>query len=147
MSLSSLEVSVALDAIVERLAADGMGSRSLPAPRSEVTDVAQAIGGVPLVLDVTDHSAVATAVDLVEREIGPIALLVDNAATLEPAGPGWDREPENWWRVFEVNVLAPFLFARSIMPRMVERGRGRVVNLASQSAYAPIDESPAYHTW
>jgi NAD(P)-dependent dehydrogenase (short-subunit alcohol dehydrogenase family) len=73
-------------AIAERLAADGMRVAVASRTRSEVTDVARAIGGVPLVLDVTDHGAVAAAVELVERETGPIALSGRGRAS-----PSWRR--------------------------------------------------------
>jgi len=134
-------------AIAERLAADGMRVAVAARTRNEVEEVAGAIGGMALVLDVTDREAVDTTVDRVEHELGPIDLLVNNAGSLEPAGPAWERAPEEWWRVFEVNVLGSFLLASAVLPRMVERRRGRVVNLGSQNAYARIEESPTYSAY
>ena len=46
-------------------------------------------------------------------------------------------EPEDWWRTFEVNVLGVYLCCRAVAPGMVERGGGRIVNVASGSAYLP----------
>jgi len=134
-------------AIAQRLAADGMRVAVAARTHHEVEEVARAIGGVALVLDVTDREAVTSAVDLVEQELGPIDLLVNNAGALEAGGPAWERSPEEWWRVFEVNVLGSFLPMRAVLPRMIERRRGRVVNLGSQSAYSRIDESPTYSAY
>jgi len=134
-------------AIAERLASNGMRVAVAARTQPEVEDVAQATGGVALVLDVTDRESVAGAVDTVERQLGPIDLLVNNAGVIEPGGPAWEREVDQWWRTFEVNVLGSFLLMRAVLPRMVERGRGRIVNLGSQSAYSPIDESPTYSAY
>jgi NAD(P)-dependent dehydrogenase (short-subunit alcohol dehydrogenase family) len=134
-------------AIAQRLASDGMRVAVAARTQSEVENVASAIGGVALVLDVTDREAVTSAVDRVERELGPIDLLVNNAGVLERGGPAWERQPDEWWRVFEVNVLGSFLPMRAVLPRMIDRRRGRVVNLGSQSAYTRIDESPTYSAY
>lgn len=134
-------------AIAERLASDGMRVAVMARSQSEVEEVARAIGGMALALDVTDQPVVAAAVDRVERELGPIQLLVNNAGTLERGGPAWEREPDEWWRVFEVNVLGPFLFMRAVLPLMIARRCGRVVNVGSQGAYAPVDESPTHSAY
>jgi len=134
-------------AIAERLAFAGMRVAIAGRTKREVEEAARAIDGVPLVLDVTNQSAVANAVDLVQRELGPIDLLVNNAGVVEAGGPAWERTPDEWWRVFEVNVLGSFLLTRAVLPGMVARRRGRVVNLGSQSAYVRVDESPTYSAY
>jgi len=134
-------------AIAEQLASDGMRVAAAARTQSEVQEVAAAIGGMALVLDVTDSDAVTASIDLVERQLGPINLLVNNAGIVEVGGPAWEREPAEWWRVFEVNVLGSFLLSRALLPRMIERGNGRLVNLGSQSAYVPVTESPTYSAY
>jgi len=134
-------------AMAERLASDGMRVAVAARTDQEVREVARAIGGVALVLDVTDRIAVENAVALVERELGPIDLLVNNAGGIEPGGPAWERGPDEWWRVFEVNVLGPFLLMRAVLRGMVARGHGRVVNVGSQSAYSRVEESPTYSAY
>jgi len=129
-------------AIAERLSSDGMQVAVAARTRGEVESVAEAIGAMALPLDVTDRKAVANAVDAVERQVGPIDLLINNAGIAEPGGPLWERDPDEWWRVFEVNVLGSFLLMHSVLRRMIERRRGRVINLGSQSAYTPVDSSP-----
>ena len=83
-------------------------------------------------------------VDEVERELGPVDLLVANAGIgLDEPAP-WEVEPEDWWRVHEVNVLGVYLCCRAVIPGMLERGRGRIVNMASGAAYLPGSTSTAY---
>lgn len=134
-------------AIAERLASAGMEVAVAARTQNEIDDVAQAIGGNPLVLDVTDRESVARAVDIVEHELGAIDLLVNNAGIIEPGGPAWEREAAEWWRVFEVNVLGSFLLMQAVIPRMIERQRGRVINIGSQSAYNKIESSPTYSAY
>jgi NAD(P)-dependent dehydrogenase (short-subunit alcohol dehydrogenase family) len=121
------------------------------AARSEdqLRDTARAIestGGraLPLTVDVTDQPAVESLVDTVEESLGPIDLLVNNAGLIGDYGPTWEADPALWWRVMEVNVLGPFLCARSVLARMVARRRGRVVNLSSSVAIGRFPHGAAY---
>ncbi len=134
-------------AIAERLASAGMKVAVAARTEDEIKDVAQTISGYPLVLDVTDREAVARTVATVENEVGAIDLLVNNAGIIESGGPAWERDAAEWWRVFEVNVLGPFLLMQAVIPRMIERQRGRVINLGSQSAHSKVDESPTYSAY
>ena len=81
--------------------------------------------------DVTDRQAVEHVVHETERQLGPVDLLVNNAAILRTPGPLWEVDPDEWWRTMEVNVRGPFLCARAVLPGMIERGRGRIINVAS----------------
>jgi 3-oxoacyl-[acyl-carrier protein] reductase len=71
-------------------------------------------------------------------EAGDVELLVCNAGINGPSDPL--APPEDWWRVFEVNVLGVYLCCHAFAPRMVSRGGGRIVNVASGSAYLPARE-------
>ena len=73
-----------------------------------------------------------------EAELGPLDLLVNNAGTESASGPLWEQDPTDWWRVFEVNVRGPMLCCRAVLPGMVERGRGRIVNVGSGGSYLPV---------
>jgi 3-oxoacyl-[acyl-carrier protein] reductase len=97
-------------------------------------------GALAVELDVTDAQAVADAVTRVESELGPIDLLVNNAGFAGQGGVSWDHQPTDWWRVFEVNVLGTFLCCRAVLPSMVSRRSGRIVNLSSGAALFPIDD-------
>ncbi len=83
-------------------------------------------------LDVTDAAQVRHAVDVAEREFGPITLLVNNGATPGPVGADWEVDPDEWWRCIEVSVRGALLCARAVLPGMIDRGSGRIINVASQ---------------
>ena len=59
---------------------------------------------IALPVDVTDRVAVEQAVAQTERALGPITLLVNNAAVATPVGPAWEVDPDSWWRTVEVNL-------------------------------------------
>jgi NAD(P)-dependent dehydrogenase (short-subunit alcohol dehydrogenase family) len=86
-------------------------------------------------LDVSDESAVERCVDEVQHELGPIDLLVNNAGVLCPPGKEWEVDAAAWWRTFEINVRGPYLCARAVLPGMIARGRGRIVNVSSPAAF------------
>ena len=95
-------------------------------------------------LDVTDGPAVEAMVARVERDLGPVDLLVNNAGHLGAIGPLWEVDPEEWWRVWEVNVRGVMLCARAVLPSMVARRRGRIVNVSSGSVLGPLPNFSAY---
>jgi NAD(P)-dependent dehydrogenase (short-subunit alcohol dehydrogenase family) len=112
--------------------------------RDQVESVADEIRGLALELDVTDNAAVERAVDETERELGPIDLLVANAGIGGPEGETWEVDAQEWWRVFEVNVLGVHLCCRTVIPGMLERGRGRIVITGSGAAYLPGASNTSY---
>jgi NAD(P)-dependent dehydrogenase (short-subunit alcohol dehydrogenase family) len=85
-------------------------------------------------LDVTDAVAVRNAVAAIEDSLGPVDLLVNNAAAIGPIGPFWQIDPEIWWRTMDVNLRGSLLCAHAVLPGMVERRRGRVVNVATAAS-------------
>jgi 3-oxoacyl-[acyl-carrier protein] reductase len=117
-----------------------VGARSL----DQVEAVAAEIGGLALELDVTSQASVERAVARTESELGPIGLLVANAGISGPSDPLAD--PDEWWRTFEVNVRGVYLCNHAVAPGMLERGGGRIVNVASGAAYLPprVGQGTAY---
>jgi len=87
--------------------------------------------------DVTDRAAVDAAVQEAERRLGPVDLLVNNAAQAHALGEVWRVDPEEWWRDVEVNLRGPFLCARAVLPGMVIRKRGRIINVTSGAGARP----------
>jgi NAD(P)-dependent dehydrogenase (short-subunit alcohol dehydrogenase family) len=123
-------------AIGEALAAEG--ARVGLAARSG-NELAQAVGAIEAAggvaagwtLDVTDPAAVVRVVGELEGRFGPVTLLVNNAGTAHRPGPLWEVDPADWWRDLEVHVRGAFNCCRAVLPGMVGRGRGRVVNIGS----------------
>ncbi|MEU9131430.1 SDR family oxidoreductase [Kitasatospora sp. NPDC048540] len=103
--------------------------------------------GVAVTADVTRPGAVREAVRAVERDLGPLDLLVNNAGTVDRQEvPLWETDPAEWWQVVETNLRGPYNLLRSVLPGMVGRGRGRVVNLNSGFALRPDGRYTAYAT-
>ena len=94
--------------------------------------------------EVTDRAAIEALVARTEREVGPVNLLVNNAAVITPAGPPWEVDPEEWWRTFEINVRGPFLCSRAVLPGMLARERGRIVNVISNAVNHAHPNGSAY---
>ena len=89
-------------------------------------------GARALELDVTSTASVAEAIAAVERELGPVEVLVNNA--------GWDElrpfvetDEAFWQRVVDVNYLGCLRVTRAVLPGMIERGSGRVVSIGSDA--------------
>jgi NAD(P)-dependent dehydrogenase (short-subunit alcohol dehydrogenase family) len=122
------------------------GARVAVAARSrdQVEATAAEIGGLAIEADVSDRAAVERMVAATEEELGPIDLLVANAGIALWEERAWEIEPEDWWRILEVNTLGVYLCCRAVIPGMIERGRGRIVNVASGAAYLPGSTSTAY---
>ena len=112
--------------------------------------LADECGALPVVVDVADPGSVGDAWTVVTERVGDPDLLVNNAGVSEPAGPVWEQDVAQWWRVFEVNVRGTFLTCRATLPAMVARGNGRIVNVSSNAAFFPASRDlglfdvPAY---
>lgn len=131
--------------IARELAAAGMRVAVSARTASQVEAVAGEIGGLAIEADVSRREDVERMVAQVERELGPIDLLVANAGVmLEEESAGWEVDPGEWWHVFEVNVLGVFLCCRAVIPTMLERRSGRIVIVASGAAYLPGSRESAY---
>lgn len=136
-------------AIATELAAGGAAVAVVARTDAEVTKVADelnASGGkaIALTCDVTDRTAVERTVSEVERQLGPIDVLVNDAGRAGAGGRTWELDPENWWRDVEVNILGTLLPTRTVLPGMIERKRGWIVNVASGNAIRPAPFISAY---
>jgi NAD(P)-dependent dehydrogenase (short-subunit alcohol dehydrogenase family) len=93
---------------------------------------------MPVVLDVTNSASVAQMVEAVESTFGPVDLLVNNAGILGTLGPLWEADPDEWWDVLNVNLRGAFLCIRTLLPGMIDRRKGRIINIASPAAVVPV---------
>lgn len=67
-------------------------------------------------------------------EAGPVDILINNAGITGGNGKTWDLAPATWRQVIEINLNAPYIACRALVPGMIERGYGRIVNVASIAA-------------
>ena len=119
------------------------------AARSDLTETAGLVEGagrraLSLELDVTDGPGVEGAVARAERELGPLDLVVNNAGTDRAFGPLWETDPELWWDDVEIHLRGTYFVCRAALPAMLERGAGRIVNVASNAARRPSPYNSAY---
>ena len=123
--------------IARELAAAGnavaVADLELDAARAAAEDVTSAGGrAVAVEADVTNGASVADAAAAAQQELGPVEILV-NAAGWDELRPFLDTEEEFWDRVIAINLKGCLHTTSSLLPGMVERGFGRIVNIASDA--------------
>jgi NAD(P)-dependent dehydrogenase (short-subunit alcohol dehydrogenase family) len=116
------------------------------APLAETVAAIEQAGcrALAIPVDVTDRVAVEQMVARVEHELGPVELLVNNAGRMGGIGPLWEVDPDDWWQIWEVTVRGTMLCARAVLPGMVARRRGRIINVSSAAVLGPIPNHSAY---
>ncbi|WP_067693822.1 SDR family NAD(P)-dependent oxidoreductase [Nocardia jejuensis] len=135
-------------AIGRRLAADGASVALMDLDAEAARDAAAALeaeGGKALGLgvDVTDRLAIDSAVAEVRATLGASAILV-NSAGITVAGPFLELTAETWNRVLAVNLTGTFECCQAVLPDMIERGWGRIVNISSSSMHSGVPGMAAY---
>jgi 2-hydroxycyclohexanecarboxyl-CoA dehydrogenase len=127
-----------------RLAADGatvVANDREPSP--ELDEVAKACGGVAAVADVSDHEAVQEMVARVEAGVGPVGLLVANAAYMS-MGRFLEQDEADWWRHIDTNLSGTFYLVRSVLPGMRRLSGGRIVIISSEWGVIGWSNATAY---
>ena len=104
-------------------------------------------GGKALAIptDISDVAQVDYLLVLTLRAFTKIDILVNNAAVVQPMGKVWETSPTAWYRLIAVNVGGPYLCARAVLPQMLERGSGRIINLSSAAADRNLTGTSAYN--
>jgi len=136
-------------AIAERFAREGAAvflvSRTAAQLEQTARAIQQAGGRVAYeAADVSQEAEVARVVQKAERELGRIDILVNNAGIYGPVREIHAVLPEEWERVLAVNLRSAYLMIRSVLPGMLARKRGAILNLASVSAKAAYPWSGPY---
>ena len=120
-----------------RLAAQGAAVGLIARSKDQLQETAASLGAqtrtAVAVADVTSEEQLQEAVGELERALGPTDLLVNNAGVLGDPGFAWEGDPEVWWRAMEVNVRGVYNGCRVVVPGMISRGGGRIVNITSNA--------------
>jgi 2-hydroxycyclohexanecarboxyl-CoA dehydrogenase len=119
-------------AIAAALAEDGRRVIVADLRADAAEQTAAEVGGTAVALDVTDTASVAAAVERVTAELGPVEILVNNAGWDE-LKPFLDTDEQFWDRVIDVNFKGCLRTTHALLPGMIERGFGRVVNIGSDA--------------
>lgn len=123
-------------AIAKRLARDrfavALADQDVAAAGSAAREI-EAGGGAafPVAVDVSDSSSVSRMASAVLARYGSIDAVVNNAGIAGPSAPVQDYAEENWRRVLAVDLDGVFFCAKAVLPTMLARGSGRIVNIAS----------------
>jgi NAD(P)-dependent dehydrogenase (short-subunit alcohol dehydrogenase family) len=127
------------------VALTGRSAGPLEALAAELRESGRPARALALPGDVTDPEAVAATVEAAERDLRPVGLLVNNAGMAESRdAPVWDADLDEWWRTVTTNLLGPVLYMRSVVPRMLARGAGRIINVNSRRGVVPMPGQTAY---
>lgn len=120
-------------AVATRLAADGARVAIADIDAAVAAEAATTIGerAVALRLDVTSEEQWAAGVASVESTFGPVTILVNNAGIAGRAAPTWELSVAEWQQVIAIDLGGVFVGCRAVLPGMIERGYGRIVNIAS----------------
>ena len=141
-------------ALCRRLAADEARVVVVDLDGQAAGAVADEVGGVAHVIDVGDEAAMVALVEAVERDVGPIDLFISNAGVGYGDGPsgavsaegGMNPVDDRWEACWRVNVMAHVYAARAVVPRMLERGKGQLINIASAAGLLSQIGDAAYST-
>ena len=117
---------------------DDAGARRVA---QQITD----LGGkaIAVTADIADKAQIATALSAVRAELGPVTILINNAA-VENFCPIADIDEANWDRVMAVNLKAVFLLTQAVLPDMIEAGWGRIINISAFGAQIGATEMAHY---
>lgn len=94
-------------------------------------------------LDVTDPGSITSALERITAELGPIDILINNAG-LAVSAPLSETDPELWERHIRVNLTGPYLLTRGVLPGMLKRRWGRIINIASTAGKQGFAYTAAY---
>jgi 2-hydroxycyclohexanecarboxyl-CoA dehydrogenase len=130
-------------ACCRRLAAEGAHVAVCDLKLDAARETAAGIDGEAFEMDVTDRPSVERAVAEAERTLGPTTLLVNNAGTDE-FGFFKDTDEEVWERILGVNLVGVIRTTHTVLPGMIVRGAGRIVNVASEAGRVGSSGSAVY---
>lgn len=114
----------------------------------ETAELVQRAGGIAHIYcaDVTDWDVTLKIIAEIKDSVGPVDLLVNNAGVGGPIGPVSETDPEELWRCIEVNLRGALNWTRAVLPQMLERKRGRIINVASGAGTVAIPYMAGYVT-
>jgi len=137
------------EAIALRFAAEG--ARLVLAARTaeELQGVAERIrsaGGIAhfATADLTVPEQVTNLVQKTIETFGQIDVLVNAVGTYGPIGRAWEIDAEEWASTFSVNLFGPFLLCQGVLPHMIHKGQGKIINFSGGGATSPLCRFSAY---
>ncbi|TPE45938.1 3-ketoacyl-ACP reductase [Pontibacter mangrovi] len=135
-------------AIAVALAEEGVNVALMARTTSQLEEVAEAVRakGVKAAVvtaDVTDINAVNKAVGEAKNQLGPIDILINNAG-VGAFAKFLEMAPDKWENIIKVNLLGPYYVTRAVLPEMIERQTGDIVNVSSTAGQKGAPVTSAY---
>jgi NAD(P)-dependent dehydrogenase (short-subunit alcohol dehydrogenase family) len=96
-------------------------------------------GAMAIACDVSQFQEVQAAVAAAESRFGPVDVLINNAGALLPIDHIATSDPEDWGRVVDINLKGVYHGVRAVLPSMLERSAGTILNLSSGAAYSAVE--------
>lgn len=133
------------------LAQAGEGAKVALIARSEheisaVAEEIAAAGGVARAYraDIVDAASIAEAFARIGGDLGPVSLLTNNAAAFAGIGPIWEVDPDVWWGDVETNLRGTFNCCRAVLPSMLARQAGRIINMTGGGTGTSFPQGSGY---
>jgi NAD(P)-dependent dehydrogenase (short-subunit alcohol dehydrogenase family) len=95
-------------------------------------------------VDLGDPEEIDSLLAELDRDVGAVDVLVNNAGIARGGQPLWSADPTEWWRVLEVNLRAPMILSARLLEGMIARGSGYIINVASLAGARPTPMASAY---
>lgn len=135
-------------AVAIALAKEGVNVALLARTASDLEKVAAEVNGTGVKVaivtaDISDIQSVNTAVAAAKKELGPIDILINNAGTAAFA-KFLELEPADWERIIRVNLLGVYYATRAVLPDMIERKTGDIINISSTAGQRGAALTSAY---
>jgi NAD(P)-dependent dehydrogenase (short-subunit alcohol dehydrogenase family) len=138
-------------AIAETLAKNGASVAVVARTRNEISETVRRIRSregqaIAVSADISNEDEVRRVAETSQRRLGPPDVLVNNAGHIGVIAPLWESNPSEWWRNLEVNLRGPMLCSRAVLPSMISRKQGVIVNIGSYIGIRAYPENIAYST-
>jgi len=132
--------------IALRLAKEGYTVAAVARSADQLAETVKLAAGpmLAVVCDVANPASVSAMAREVKEKLGPVDLLVNNAGIGDPFGKFWELDPEEWWHCQEVNLRGPMLCCREVLPSMVARRTGCIINVVSGAGNQAFPDMSSY---
>ncbi|MBC6111724.1 3-ketoacyl-ACP reductase [Pedobacter fastidiosus] len=135
-------------AIAIALAQEGVNVGLVARTQSDLDHVAEELKQYnvkvsTITADVSDINSVNKAVESIQNELGFIDILINNAG-IGKFAKFLELEPAEWEEIIKINLLGPYYVTRAVVPQMIEKQTGDIINISSSSALSPAAVTSAY---
>jgi len=135
--------------VAKRLALEGAYVNLLSRTEKQLHDTKDDIvrnGGQACIypVDVTDHKGITQTVETIIGKVGSVDILINNAGIEGPCGPIWEIDGNEWWECINVNLRGAFLCIQAVLPYMIYKKKGMIINMASSTGEKPTPFNSAY---